>query len=362
MTASYAPSLYPGTVRASQAETVDLHIGETRTDVDIPLEMVPTTKLDVQIVDPAGQPPTTVIGGLLWPGHALGLTEKNYIGRAPSNLGLAVQDAHFVRSALVPGRYTIFARAASSSARSSGSHSGEPVLDLWAIHELDINGEPTRDVVVVLQPGMRVAGRAAVPPGASVDGLRFALTPAPGEFNLPVSPVAVSPEGTFEFEGVAPGEYQLDVTGAKTASLAIASIVEAGREIVDATIIVRPDLDHADVRVTLTELRRSLSGRLLDGLGRPAPEFVIVVFSTDRSMWRPGSRRTRLARPATDGTYSFEGLLPGEYLVAAVTEVEPWDLDDADFLALLESSSHRLVISPLGQQTLDLQIAGVPNR
>ena len=67
--------------------------------------------------------------------------------------------------------------------------------------------------------------------------------------------------------------------------------------------------------------------------GRAATDYYILVFSSDRKHWTPGSRRVRMTRPATDGSFSVKGLPPGEYFLAALTDLETGEWNDP---ALLE--------------------------
>jgi hypothetical protein len=90
--------------------------------------------------------------------------------------------------------------------------------------------------------------------------------------------------------------------------------------------------DVADVVATFTDLHTELSGTLQAATGVPAPEYDVVVFSSDRSFWRAPWRRVRSTQPATDGHFAFHDLPSGDYLLAALTDVEPSDLADAVFL------------------------------
>jgi RimJ/RimL family protein N-acetyltransferase len=104
------------------------------------------------------------------------------------------------------------------------------------------------------------------------------------------------------------------------------------------------------------ELPTSISGRLLDRRGRPAPKFVVVIFAADRTQWPPGHDRLKHTRPTSNGTYAVSGLPAGEYFVGAVTDLEPGDLADAAFLKMLSKSATRITLDPGSNRTLDLQI------
>jgi hypothetical protein len=90
---------------------------------------------------------------------------------------------------------------------------------------------------------------------------------------------------------------------------------------------------------TFTDRPTELTGSLTDQDGRAAPGYPIVVFSTDRSQWRNGSRRIAVARPATDGTFRLVGLPPGAYHMAAVVSLDPSETGDPAFLEQLVPAS-----------------------
>ena len=204
---------------------------------------------------------------------------------------------------------------------------------------------------------MTVEGTARMPEprGAATPGLR--LVPMSDQPTIGVPPATVNEDGTFTFEGVAPGDYALALDEPTARRFAIAAATSSGADIADGLLTVRSGLDLNDLAVTLAVRRPSLTGRLVDGLGRPAPECVIVVLSSDRTAWRLASRRIAHARPATDGSYAVSGLPPGEYFVAAVTMLEPGALEDRRFLEMLAAQATRVTLNA-ETVSLDLKIAG----
>ena len=104
-------------------------------------------------------------------------------------------------------------------------------------------------------------------------------------------------------------------------------------------------------------LPAEVSGILYDGAGRPSGDLSIVLFSTDRAMWFNGSRRVRPAvRPATDGRFTFTGLVAGEYYLAALTDVTPADLNSPQFLELVIPAAIKMAVGDGERKTQDLRI------
>ena len=109
--------------------------------------------------------------------------------------------------------------------------------------------------------------------------------------------------------------------------------------------------------LTFTSAPAEVSGLLYDGAGRPSGDLSIVLFSADRAMWFNGSRRVRPAvRPATDGRFSFTGLVAGEYYLAALTDVTPADLSNPQFLEMVVPAAIKIAVANGEKKTQDLRV------
>jgi hypothetical protein len=109
----------------------------------------------------------------------------------------------------------------------------------------------------------------------------------------------VDADGRFTFAGVTPDTYQFVTTwnssGARD-KWTIKSSPANGREAFEAPRRVNPN-ETLNWTVTYTDKPASLTGVLQDSGGRAATDYYILVFSSDRKHWTPGSRRVRMARP-----------------------------------------------------------------
>ena len=93
-----------------------------------------------------------------------------------------------------------------------------------------------------------------------------------------------------------------------------------------------------NVEVVLTNHVTTVEGRVTDRAGRPTSIATLIVFSREPQFWTAVSRRVRVLRPRSDGSYSTSGLPPGDYLVYATTTV------------------------PLGQRVDDVSLAAAASR
>jgi hypothetical protein len=66
----------------------------------------------------------------------------------------------------------------------------------------------------------------------------------------------------------------------------------------------------------------------------------------------------RTARPNTDGRFVFRDLPAGDYLLAALTDIEPSDLGDEAFLEALVSGAVPVSLGDGERKTQDLRLIG----
>ena len=137
----------------------------------------------------------------------------------------------------------------------------------------------------------------------------------------------------------------------------IKSSVANGRDAFETPLRVTPN-EPVDWTVTFTDKPTTLTGVLQDGSGRGAPAYFILVFSADRQHWTPGSRRVRMTRPATDGAFIAKGLPPGEYFVAALTDLEPGEWNDPALLEQLVGSAVKVQLRDGQTTTQNFRIGG----
>jgi hypothetical protein len=357
----YAPTYYPGTTSASLAGRVKIGVSEERGGVDIRLDPVPTARVDAVVTLPDGANAASV--------------QVFLVSNQPSRLGAAAmmpgrRDANgrFGFAGLTPDAYTLVARAAPAIADAG---SGDPAagrgrgsvapLTLHAVADVAIDG---RDVIVPLdlKPGVTVSGRLIFAGDANhvptdVRAVQISLSPIRGGPSLTVEPARLAANGTFQFVGVPAGTYSVSYSsGGVLDGWTLKSAVSRGQDALDAMLVVRLGETVDDLVLTFTDRPAELAGSLQDASGRPAPAYHIVVFAADRAFWTPFSRRVREMRPDTNGAFLFKGLPPGDYLVAALTDVEPGEWRNPSMLADLVAGAARVAIRDGARTTQDLRI------
>src|SRR5262249_33882693 len=101
-----------------------------------------------------------------------------------------------------------------------------------------------------------------------------------------------------------------------------------------------------------------LSGTLQDSMGRPTADFTIIVFPAETQYWLPQARRIAQARPGTDGRFSFRSLPAGQYRLTAVTDAEPGEWYDPEFLKQLMAPPAPVTIREGEKKVQDINLQG----
>jgi hypothetical protein len=172
-------------------------------------------------------------------------------------------------------------------------------------------------------------------------------------------PSTVSDDGTFEIRGIGPGQFTFNVSlpsGADAGAWKLRSAIGGGRNLLDGAIELGPGTDLRDVVVTFSDARTEISGSLLTGSGDVTTDYYIVALPAERALWRPKSRRIVSVRPSTDGRFVFGDLPAGEYVIAALTDLDPIDLMDPAFLEQIVPAGIKVTLAEGERKVQDLRI------
>jgi hypothetical protein len=166
-------------------------------------------------------------------------------------------------------------------------------------------------------------------------------------------------DGTFTLTNITPGSYRLTVPSSaqNLAGWWLRSAMWENRDLLDGPLTIAPGTDLSQVVVTFTDRHTELGGMLQTPLGQAATDFSVIAFPADPALRVTGSRRIRSTRPSSDGQFRFTDLPPGDYLVAALTDVDMKDLGDAAFLESVSSGGVKLSLSEGEKKKQNLRLA-----
>ncbi len=392
---AYAPVFYPGSTSPARATNVEITAGQERFGVDFQLQLTQTAQVDGMVMGPDGTVP---------PGTQITLEPKDSLPGLPGGrlTARAGQDGQFTFRNVIPGEYSVVARAqvraadqsqeAAAAAAAAGGRGGRggargrggvPTEVLWALTDISIDGRDQSGVSLQLQGGMTISGRIAFDgqtllPPTDLTQLRITLANVGTQdvtFGGNNTAATVDESGRFTIKGVPPGRYSLRGTAAAggggrgvgvggapqaggSGNWRLASAMAGGRDSLDFPLEIGPGTNITDAVLTFSDRSSELSGTLQDATGAATSDYSIIVFPFDKQYWQPQSRRIQSVRPGTDGRYTVRNLPAGSYMIAAVTDVEPGEWYDPDFLAQLAPASMRLTLSDGEKKVQDMRLAG----
>jgi hypothetical protein len=268
---------------------------------------------------------------------------------------------------VAPDDYRISARAASAA---------PAVLDLWSHTDVVVSGVDVSGIGLTLAPASVMTGRLAFVPTSEappkdlttvrlqfmgVAALAQVLVGRSSFYSQHTATVAA--DGTFRVVGLPPDRYLATATwpGMRSGDRGwwLTTMRVGGLDLGDSPIVVNPNADVSDIELEFRDRIGTIEGTLTDTTGRPAPEYFVVAFPVDRASWTTTSRRMVPAvQPATDGRFRVTGLLPGDYYLAVVTEIEPDQATDPGFLETLLPMALRITIGEGETRRQDLRIGG----
>jgi protocatechuate 3,4-dioxygenase beta subunit len=359
--AGYAPVYYPGTTVAGDGTPVPLAAGEERLGVDFQLQLVPLAHVEGMVVTPSGRPDAQVL-----------LVDMGNAGvGAGRGTGTDAQ-GHFAFFNVPPGQYRALAWSGGSGpggrggsrGRGRGNARGDEPSRLWAAADISVEGRNLSNIVLALQPGLKVSGRVefrgAAQPPTDMTSVRVSLAPADptaaGRQIMLSAPASVDETGGFVIEGILPGSYRL--TAAAPGGWSVESAVLGGQDTLDFPLTLGDGGPLTGGLITLTDTRTAISGTATNAQGQPESDYLLIIYPEDVRYRVPQSRRVRSVRPATNGTFSVTGLPPGDYRIAPVLDPEPGSWFDPAFLQDLDPRADRFSLGAGEQRIQNVRVGG----
>jgi Carboxypeptidase regulatory-like domain len=168
---------------------------------------------------------------------------------------------------------------------------------------------------------------------------------------------AIRDDGRLSLE-VVPGTYRLSAFAATP--WLVKRILYRGLEAESEEVDLTP-APGGRIDVVLTTRSASVSGGVTDAAGKPAPEYTVLLFPADAELARrTDHRRVRMVRPDEQGRFRAEHLPPGDYLAAAVVDVDMQDGLEPEVLDSLRQAARPFSVREGETATLSLTLAPIP--
>jgi hypothetical protein len=341
-TLGYAPSYFPGTASVADAQRIKVVAGQEAAAIDFSLVPGRTAAISGTVSAVDGAP----LGG------ASVVLRQEMLGPTGGTVAFpgrtrAAPDGTFKLPDVAPGEYIL---EASGAAGDRGSESASMSLTVLGP---DIEGLSLR-----ADAGGLIAGRVVtesgdvLPPSSArvvTPGATFVRSPAavpPAEDGL------AGTDGRFIRRGPT-GPAFVRIAGLP-AGWVLKRVQIGDREVTDVPIDIRAGVTLPDVTVVVSNRLPGIGGTVTDARGRPA-DGPVVLFPADAAKWHEAAGSLRSARPDQAGKYRFDTVRPGDYLIAAVDQMEPWQVNDPEFLTALRDRATKVAIGDEAA-TLDLKV------
>lgn len=340
---SFVPTYAPGTPDLIHARQVTIGIAQQTDGVDISLVPGRTVTVSGTAVDSHGGPLMTVM-----------LAQETFgpNGGAVGNAGNAAvaPDGTFTIRHVAPGEYRL-------QAAGSGEIARQPIV---------VTGTDIDSVVLIASAGWAATGimttendaapnfprdqvRVNVNSLSAIAGMRMQGEPT-------YRPV-LNDDWTFSITGiVGPARFQVRLPD----GWMVKSILQNGREVIDAPLEMKSGETLADVQVVVTNRLTAVTGQLVDSTGAPIVDGTVIVFASDAEKWMPDSRFVQAARLDQQGQCQINGLPAGEYLAVALDEVQDGAWSDPDYLASIARYAEKLTLMDGESRTVSLKLVTPP--
>jgi hypothetical protein len=312
--------------------------------MDIHMQFRPMSRLEVTLSGPEGLPPARIS---IWRANKVQAMNSGSVSAIPVN-------GRYELASLSPDRYIVTVQSQASNGRPPMFAASEVTL---------VDAEPVT-LALALQPALAATGRivfesatGAKPPAMTSVRVSFLGTTTATWASL--QPVTADASGTFTRDGVFPASFRIAgaVTGPDSAVWSMKSVVIGGRDVTDLPVDFRAG-DASPIVISFTDQLSELSGRLLDPSSRPSTDYFVVILPADRTYWTTLTRRIASTRPDLQGRYVFRALPPGEYRLAATTDLVNQDLQDVPQLEALAAQSLAVTIGAGEKKVMDIRVSG----
>jgi hypothetical protein len=338
----YAPTYYPGTANAAEAQRLTIGLGQTLNEMNLQLIPLRTARVTGMAVDSDGKPLSTGF---------INVTPRGNGGLPMMMNGTQIRpDGSFTINGLAPGEYT---------------------LQLQSNVSNPLGGPPDFASIVVTMAGEDVTGVRLVTTRMSgatgrviVDGAADAIRPS--TIRISASPAQPDDAMYFSGSGIVKDDWAFELRTrpglmvvrafAPSGDWRLKAVRLNGADVTDSGIEFKPNEDVSGIEIEITTKTTEISGLVMNSRGEASKDYTVVVFARDQERWTGPTRFISTGRPDQDGRFKIRGLPPAQYFAVALDYVEPGDSNDPEFLDRIKSKASTLSLGEGETKTVDLKL------
>ena len=339
---TYGSTFYPSATDMADAQRLHLYPGQELFDIEVVVRPSPKFRVTGTVSDASGPLPE----GLRVAMHGMSPN------RVADGLSAAVDAAgRFELVGVVPGDYMILVNDPRRTPR-------------WVstMRLLTVDGDLT-DLEIRAMPGAQVEGRVVADSrstspldvsGVQVGFIRHLDEQRGGFVGGGVSPV--SADGRFALESPG-GAVSVEVNGIPS-GWTIKSIGLDGQDVGDGPLDFGGG--RRELEIVLTDKLTTIAGVVVDRAGRTRPNYSVIIFPDDPTLWHRSSRFILAARSNNAGRFTIDAVPPGRYLAVAVPALPMNVWMDPDVLARLQTIAEPLRLTEGQQLTISIRASAAP--
>jgi hypothetical protein len=342
-TEGFAPTFYPGTINANEAQPITVGIGEEKS-IQFSLAASRMARVSGTVMTSNGAPAT---------GSQLMLLPRTMSVMSISSLGTVAADGSFSANAIPPGEYTIQVRM-----MPRGNTPAE-----FAAVPLDVGAADINGLRIVTGRGATATGRVVFEGTSSKAGtiapprvFAQSATPSAGPtitFTTDAQNGTLDDSGNFVLGGVS-GENYLTVNG--LTGWVLKSVTLAGDDVTDRPIDFTGRESVSDLVITMTDRLTDISGVVTDARGQPVSDYVVVIQPAEQKDPVLAARYIRVVRPNNDGRFQIRGTRPGRYVATAIEALEQGRQFAPEFQQRLRQGAKEFTVREGESVAIDLRL------
>ncbi len=344
----YAPTYYPGTTNATEAQRITVGVAEEVPGITFSLSPVRLSRISGIALDSEGAALARGVV-MLRPNRGGPVLLRGNVS------GGAIINGRFNLAGVPPGDYLLQVRTGGPN-RIEGEFASVPVT---------VAGSDIEGLVISMSKGGTIAGRVIL------TGSNSAVNPSSLQINVTSTDIGlnsagpgigggfassrVSNTGTFELRGLS-GTVLFRVNPLPS-GWTLRSVRLNGEDITDVPYEFKGGETLSGLEIELTNKITQINGLVTSSRGEPVTEYAVVVFPEASDRWNPPSRFVRTGRPDQEGRFQIRGLPPGRYLAVAVEYLEQGAESDPEQLERLKQSGTPLSLDEGETRQLELKLS-----
>jgi len=328
---AYLPTYYPNSPDANSAAWVSVTAGSEAGGTDIRLIRTRAVRVKGRVVGATVGRRLSVRLSPRNPGMLEAIFSRNVPVKAP--------DGSFQIGSVTPGSYLLRVMDMSTP-RSAGV--SVPV---------EVGDKPVEGLTVEFTPPLVLNGEIVYDGGPhprEAPHQQRVFLEALDAMGMPAMAV-VAVDGTFQLHGVAPGNYYVRL--APLPEGAYLSAVTFGNQRMDSQGLEIGRASAGKLEIKLRMAAAQVEGSVHDAEGKPVPGAPVALIPKSKNYWL-----YRSASTSQNGTFGFKNVVPGDYLLLAVENMDPGAFLDEQVAKHHESKGEKITLQENERKAIALKL------